>query len=205
MSFNNKISSKGDSNTAAYHDQDEEQFEALNQQIKSGRSYSRSGETDTGAETADPKANDHRSTYNESDAALFQAILPKVKSTKRAKKPRIEVPNKNGFESTYKQSDDEQFQALMNFTDSQPTNANSKLALSNINDRSFAYSEQDIKAFNQLTLDDQTSSSSAPAQSTTRADRDVGPIKIMEFDDKKGKARRTPRQSNLNIKVRYFD
>lgn len=203
MSFKKQIGSTESSDVAAYRDQDAQQFDALNQQINSRQPYTSHNETEV--EATVEQANDHRFTYSENDAAHFQKILPKVKSTKQTKKSREEGTHKNGFENTYKQSDDEQFHALMNFTDSQSTSTNTTRAISTIDERSFAYSEQDRKAFNQLTPGDKASTSEAAPQTANHAERDVGHIKIMEFDGKKDKARSTPRQSNLNIKVRYFD
>ena len=202
MSLKKQTSSEELLDLTSYRDQDAQQFEALNEKIQSKQSHS------SHRQSRQEKPVHHRFTYSESDAAQFQKILPDADSADKQEIPITDKKIYNGFGSAYKQSDNAQFQALMNFNDNKPLDHDAKSALTNNDDRSFSYSELDLQTFNQLTVgnpDKKASTSDISSRTPTRQERDVGPIKIMEFDGKKSKARKRTRQGNVNIKVRYFD
>ena len=202
MSLKKQTSSETLSKLEAYRDQDAQQFEVLNEQIQSRQSHSNR------RQSRQAKPLHHRSSYSESDVAQFEQILPGVITADEQQPPISDKKINRGYKSVYKQSDDDQFQALMRFNDTQSTDHNAKPALANNDDRSFSYSEQDLRTFNQLRIgnpDKKANTSDTFSQTPARHERDVGPIKIMEFDGKTTKARERTRQGNVNIKVRYFD
>ena len=190
------------SDSAPYRDQDAQQFEALNEQIKYRQSHT------SRSERKKKKPVHHHFSYSESDVAQFQTILPDVNSADRQETLMSDEKTNSGFTGAYKQSDNDQFQALMNFNDNQSRGHDAKPAFTNNDDRSFSYSELDLQTFSQLEhpgLANKANTSDIFSQTPSRPERDVGPIKIMQFDGKSNKARKTSRQSNRNIKVRYFD
>lgn len=70
------------------------------------------------------------------------------------------------------------------------------------------YSRQDMDAFQKImqrSSSEETDRSEGAKGQPARADRDVGNIRIVDFDEERARTRESRRRGNVNIKIRYFD
>lgn len=72
----------------------------------------------------------------------------------------------------------------------------------------FQYSQQDLEAFAKIMPDASATDGGGPPERSKRAsrpDRDVGHIKIVDFDKEHALRKENKRRGKANIKVRFFD
>ena len=72
----------------------------------------------------------------------------------------------------------------------------------------FNFTDADNAAFRRILSDGDLERGAAPeaeTELTSRRDRDVGPMRIVDFDKEHARARETRHRANPNIKIRYFD
>ena len=110
----------------------------------------------------------------------------------------------------YTHTDQAQFSSLMSFGENSYRTTTSEKPVK-IDDRKFSYSEQDQLCFEQLTPRTEKEEVDQNIRSTTEDlflgsdDRDVGVIKIIEYDKIKAEKVKKEDRPNENVKIRFFD
>ena len=110
----------------------------------------------------------------------------------------------------YTSTDQENFSSLMSFSENNIGSTTSEKS-AETDDRNFSYSDQDQLCFEQLmprneqegTHSDITSNKEESLVGTN--DRDVGVIKIIEYDKIKSNKVKKEDRPNENVKIRFFD
>ncbi|MFT5113611.1 MAG: hypothetical protein ACI8P9_002942 [Parasphingorhabdus sp.] len=156
---------------------------------------------------SDEKITDVRKfSYTADDTRQFEKIMPTDHRAPTISRHKDKVLNASG----YSNNDNSQFEALMAFDNGvleAPWRSLAKpLPLSESLPHSVEYSEQDLLAFDKLSTDATISDGTIAAQveePVTNRDRDVGPIKIIDYDKLPGTQPR--RNSHGNLKIKYFD
>ena len=174
----------------SYTSSDSEKFARLANFSFATPDWMRSGDL---AAEAPPGTN-----YSESDLRAFEALVP-GDTNRRGKRP--DSPS-----STYSEGDDRLFEDLMAF-DKRPS-ASAATTEPRGKDNAFQYAAKDLEAFDRLSPDgpahSKTEPQTMPARGSSR-DRDVGHIKIMDFDKERNRQRENKRRDGMSIKIRYFD
>ena len=186
-----------------YTPSDTEKFEKLTEltQVRGGL-YAASEDP---PETSEPKAYQ----YTENDAREFQKLMAFVDRNKGARRsPGQSKPSAAG-NSGYSASDNRLFDEMMAFDHQRaaitatPTAREQRPAASAVQ-----YSRQDLQAFAKLLPDElpgEDRRAGDGKRPRSRPDRDVGHIKIVDFDSEHAREKESRRRGNPNIKVRYFD
>ena len=184
-----KPASNGSGAAVPYTPGDRELFAQL-----SDFSFARPGWMAATAEADPPPSS---AAYSARDLQAFDSLLPGRSSRQRAAAPTLSRP--------YSESDHRLFEDLMAFDKRRTAAAapDSSGAAS-----AFQYAPEDLVAFERLSPDgpedrrDIAASGAAPAG---RRDKDVGHIKIVDFDKERSRQKESRRRGSMNIKIRYFD
>lgn len=147
--------------------------------------------------------------YSDADAREFDRLMDQLSGYRglgRAVKPRSRTAAGGG----YTEGDDRLFSELMS-ADRFPTQAaprERRPAERRPDESNVQYAQRDVDAFGKImsgSLSTEDGGSEGGRERRSRTDRDVGTIRIVDFDKERARARATRKRGNENIKIRYFD
>ncbi len=189
-----------------YTSEDASHFERLNDAVRLSAGPQRLG-------TAPVEAVPETSAfdYTECDARAFDRLMGELAGTRTGQRGLTANQRGAGQGFGYTGRDDDAFSKLM-AADRFPASHTSQMAdpapAPARTESAFQFTAQDDAEFRKIVSGtpigpelDQAGAGDGPF----RRDRDVGPIRIVDFDKENARAREGSQGSNTNIKVRYFE
>lgn len=194
------------SDGGAYTPQDASHFESLNDAVRASAGPLRLGQA-----SVDQAPQSSAFDYTESDDLAFDRLMQDLGGSRNRHQGQTASQRLAGQGFGYTEQDDKAFSELAS-AERFPANAadvtTGPATISSGGESAFQFTDQDDQAFRKI----MTGTPLAPEHDDTanfdrpsREDRDVGPIRIVDFDKENARARESAGRGNTNIKVRYFD
>ena len=192
-----------DSGRAKYTPRDAEQFTKLVALTQIRSNPYAAG--DDQPETSPSSAFD----YTEGDQRAFEKLMTSLDRHNGTRRSSGRRNPKGAGSSGYSESDNRLFNEMMAFDRHRPaTSLENAAREQGPAVGAVRYSQQDLRAFAKLMPDEPTDGEHRADEeklSRTGRDRDVGHIRIVDFDKEHAGEREGRRRGNPNIKIRYFD
>jgi hypothetical protein len=158
---------------------------------------------------SDAAAGSGRPKHTPGDTEQFEKLMTSFERHEGTR-PSAEHSNQNAARKTaYSESDDRLFDGLMAFDHHRPAaTPESPVRERRPAENAVQYTRQDLQAFAELVPDEPPGEDRPAAEGRrpqSKPDRDVGPIRIIDFDKKRAREKKSRERGNLNIKIRYFD
>ncbi len=149
--------------------------------------------------------------YTQSDARAFDSLMAELDGVRSGHHGQTANQRGSGQSYGYTNADNALFSEFMSADRFPVTNfaPNTDPVVAPDNGASaFRFTDRDDEEFQKILSG--TSARSKPDGNLSpdhswRRDRDVGPLRIIDFDEEHSRARENKQRGNLNIKVRYFD
>ena len=149
--------------------------------------------------------------YSDSDTRAFDRLMEDLTGSRGGRQGQTASQRRPGQGFGYTDADDHLFSDLMAEGRFPPGQRSSEADLSASErpaESAFEYTAQDKEAFRKILSGTQAATEDeAPEEGLhpSKKDRDVGPIKIVDFDKEHARTRAKRRRGAPNIKIRYFD
>ncbi len=150
-------------------------------------------------------------TYTESDDRAFDRLLNALCDVRAGQQGQTASQRIPGQGFGYTEEDDKAFSRLMPAERSPAGHDNATTDRARppaAEDRVFQFTSRDDEAFGRIIAGTPLGPPAGAADArdrTGKRDRDVGPIRIVEFDKERARARETGLDDGRGIKIRYFD
>ena len=158
---------------------------------------------------SDAAAVSDRPNHTPGDTEQFEKLMAPFERHEGTH-PSAEHGNQNVARKTaYSESDDRLFDGLMAFDRLRlAARLESPVREQRPAETAVPYTRQDLQAFAELVPDEPRGENALAAEGRrpqSKPDRDVGLIRIIDFDKELTREKKSRERGNLNIKIRYFD
>ena len=158
---------------------------------------------------SDAAAGSGRRNHTPGDTEQFEKLMASFERHEGTR-PSAEHGNQNAARKTaYSESDDRLFDGLMAFDHHRlAATPESPVREQRPAENAVQYTRQDLQAFAELMPDEPPGEDRLAAEGRrpqSKPDRDVGLIRIIDFDKERAREKKSRKRGNLNIKIRYFD
>ena len=158
---------------------------------------------------SDAAAGSGRPKHTPGDTEQFEKLMTSFERPEGTR-PLAEPGNRNAARKTaYSESDDRLFDGLMAFDHHRlAATPESPAREKRPAKHTIQHTRQDLQAFAELMPDEPPGEDRLAAEGRrpqSKPDRDVGLIRIIDFDKERAREKKSREQGNLNIKIRYFD